>query len=778
MFSLIITIVSIALVAALALATLYYGGKAFEQSTAEAQASKIVNQGQQLLGAAELYYAEKGQWPDTLDDLVSSNYLKKVPVAQAAVTQALAENAWRMPVAREPLFLLNTPDAEPCRGVNLKSYGQPGILPVIKSNLVMQCYGKSETELVTIVARNPKNLEIAANAIAAGFDPADVSSDPLPDPTGTAGWLIAPGADAQPVSPGAGGGPGGSGPTEPEPSPAFLALEPDSVLFGSVANHTTATQVLTLVNRGGSPLPLDPMATLTGSAAFAQLSTTCGTSLAPAISCEITLTYSPVNLGEETAQLTLRTGSPLTDTVVQVSATSYNPVSLGSATLPNAQVSKAYPGFDFKTVLSVSNESTPDLGAVTWSTTGNVPAGLSVSSSGVLGGTPTQASVAAGASFEVLATYKDNTGQQVYTIKVADALLDVKYISSGENHTCAVTTSGAAKCWGLNSSGQLGNSTTTNSNRPVPVTGLGSGVAVISAGSSFSCAVDVIGQTFCWGNNTYGQLGDGGTTSRANPGPVSGLGSGVGSKVEAGLTHACAITTGGEMRCWGRNNEGQLGRGNTTNSVTPVQVTGMSSGVTAMGLRKTSTGATCAVQSGAAKCWGWNENNSLGDGSQANEVKSSPLPVVGLSSGVTAIQMGRQHTCAIQSGGIKCWGDNSFGQHGVGTTPGNTPRSPNGMTANISALALGMDHVCAVQSGAAKCWGRNANGQLGDNSTTSRNVPTDVVGLSSGVARITAGNEFSCAHTSEGVKCWGLNGNGQIGDATNTQRLAPAGVLP
>lgn len=777
MFSLIITIVSIALVAALALATLYYGGRAFTQSTADAQASKIVNQGQQLLGAAELYYAEYGQWPERLSDLLDSGYLKTVPVAQAAVTQALADNSWTMPVAREPLFLLQTPEAEPCRGVNKKSYGQPGILPVIKTNLVMQCYGKDLNQLVTIAARNPKNLEIPANAIAAGLDPADVDNGPLPDPSGTEGWLVSPGADAQPVSPGTGNG--GGNPTEPEPSPALLALEPDSVTFGSVANHTTSTQVLQLVNRGGSPLALDSMAQLTGGPAFAQLSTTCGTSLLPGASCDITLSFSPTNLGEDTAQLTLRTGSPLVDTVVQVTGSAFNPVSLGSATLPNAQVSKAYAGFDFKSVLAVSNEASPDMGAVTWSTTGSVPTGLSLSSAGVLGGTPTQATSAGGASFQVLATYKDNTGQQVYTIRVADVFLEVKSISAGAAHACAVTTAGAAKCWGANSSGQLGNSTTTNSNRPVTVTGLSGGVATISAGYSHSCAVDVVGNTFCWGSNTYGQLGDGGTSSRAHPGPVTGFGSGQGSQVAAGGYHSCGIKTSGAMFCWGRNNEGQLGNGGLSTAVTPAQVTGLTSGVTAMGLRPSSEFAgTCAVHNGAAKCWGWNDGNSLGDGSQINGIKADPLPVVGLTSGVTAIQMGRAHTCAIQSGGIKCWGDNSFGQHGVGATPGNTPRSPNGMTSNVSALAVGMDHVCAVQSGALKCWGRNGNGQLGDNSTTSRNTPTDVAGLTSGVTRVIAGNDFSCAGTSEGMKCWGNNSSGQIGDATNTQRLTPAGVLP
>ena len=349
-------------------------------------------------------------------------------------------------------------------------------------------------------------------------------------------------------------------------------------------------------------------------------------------------------------------------------------------------------------------------------------------------------------------------------------------VTAGGAHTCAITSGGGARCWGYNSGGQLGNESTTTSSTAVEVTGLTSGVTAISAGGSHTCAITGSHDVACWGTNTYGQLGNGQSSVASTPLAVTGLASGIAATV-AGNTHSCALTSTGGVECWGGNSFGQLGNGTTTASSTAVEVTGLTSGVTALAVGGSHTCALTAA--GGVKCWGFNSNGQLGNSTAGTDVPT-PVDVEGLSSGVTAIAAGGSHTCALTtSGGIKCWGNNFAGAVGDATTNDRyVPVDVNGLTSGVSAITAGGSHTCALTTGGGvKCWGYNATGELGNGTTTASTTPVDVNGLTSGATALDAGGSDSCALTTGGgVKCWGSNNNGQLGNGTTVDANAPVDV--
>ncbi len=243
--------------------------------------------------------------------------------------------------------------------------------------------------------------------------------------------------------------------------------------------------------------------------------------------------------------------------------------------------------------------------------------------------------------------------------------------------------------------------------------------------------------------------------------------------------HSCIVTPSGGVKCWGFNDRGRLGDGTVINRATPVDVFGLSSGVIQISL-----GAhhTCAVTSGGgAKCWGFNLFGQVGDGSPQAAFSKIPVDVLGLTAGISQISAGTFHTCALTTaGGVKCWGENSQGQLGDGTTTMRlTPVDVIGLNSGVVQISAGMSHTCALlATGDVKCWGFNGSGGLGNGTKTSSLIAVDVTGLSAPAIQISAGGHYTCAViTGGGAKCWGANGNGNLGDGTGTNRTMPVDVI-
>lgn len=347
-----------------------------------------------------------------------------------------------------------------------------------------------------------------------------------------------------------------------------------------------------------------------------------------------------------------------------------------------------------------------------------------------------------------------------------------KAIKAGANFSCALTTKGGVLCWGHNAFGQLGNGTTVDSTTPVPVTGLSKKVKAISLGDYHACALTTKGAVKCWGEGTGGQLGNGTMTNSSTPVQVSGLTKKV-RTIAAGGSESCAITSSRAEKCWGENTYGQLGNGTTTDSTVPVKVklgTAKAKTITVGGAH-----ACATTTKSKLRCWGYNGTGQLGTNSTANS--AVPVPVYGLSK-AKAVTAGTSHTCAITTGSkLRCWGYNFFGQLGNGTTANSAkPVAVSGI-GKVKSISPGQNHTCALTTkSAARCWGYNVFGQLGTNSTTDSSTPLPVYALGKAKA-LAAGDFHTCAVTSKSkAKCWGYNGFGQLGNGTNTDSAAPVGV--
>ncbi len=331
------------------------------------------------------------------------------------------------------------------------------------------------------------------------------------------------------------------------------------------------------------------------------------------------------------------------------------------------------------------------------------------------------------------------------------------------------------KCWGINGEGELGDGTTNwASPTPVDTIGLSSGVIALAAGFHHTCAINNLGGVECWGRNSTGQLGDGTTTSSNTPVNVVGLSSGA-IAIAAGIEHTCALISGGAVKCWGRNWAGQLGDGTFNDSLTPVTVSGLSSGATVLVV---GAAHTCASTGTGVKCWGRNWENQLGDGTQTNS--SVPVNVGSLSDTILSISAGYDFTCALNDqGNIKCWGRNSEGQLGDGTrTDRLYPVLTQGLTGGAISIASNGQSSCAMLTGrSVKCWGMNDSGQAGDNTVSRLLKPESVVNSPSPAISLSVGFNNSCIIGNDGkAYCWGVNNWYQIGDNTRIDRSDPCQV--
>jgi cysteine-rich repeat protein len=300
-----------------------------------------------------------------------------------------------------------------------------------------------------------------------------------------------------------------------------------------------------------------------------------------------------------------------------------------------------------------------------------------------------------------------------------------------------------------------------------------------------TCALMSDGSVRCWGQNNYGQLGQGDTqdTDRA-PGKALNFGKGrTATRLAAGSSHICALLDDESLKCWGYNLYGGLGLGNVGDqhvpNALPVDFGGRAVLSVAAGSQH-----TCAVlEDGALECFGYNEYGQLGLGIDATAVKTPTDPVdLGSERHATAVAAGTRHTCAIlDDGTVKCWGSNEFGQLGIGTT-GEDVLVPSlvdlGPGRSAQALFAGSLSTCAIlDDESLVCWGYNGNGVLGVGDSTQGSLPDPTaVDLGAGRrAEVVSIGAHACALLDDGsVKCWGGNNHGQLGlGAATTYLLAP-----
>jgi alpha-tubulin suppressor-like RCC1 family protein len=394
----------------------------------------------------------------------------------------------------------------------------------------------------------------------------------------------------------------------------------------------------------------------------------------------------------------------------------------------------------------------------------------------------------------------------------------LKRIVAGSLHTCVLTGQNRVRCWGDNQFGQLGYGNAINvgdksTDLPftagdVPLPTLDP-VQQLVAGNNHTCVLLQSGLVYCWGDNRFGQLGYNRTDNLGDGEPVTSFGyvslGGLATLIAAGGDHTCAILQSGALRCWGRNDFGQLGRGNTNNigdneTVYSAGDIDLGAGVLVKDLALGDFHTCALLTTGAVRCWGRNDLGQLGYGNTANLGDNEPinnLQNVALTGTVRKVVAGSFHTCALTfAGTLRCWGQNFFGQLGqsysgfnglrtggnqnwgdnTGELPSNLPSDIN-VGSSVTDVVAGDQHTCALSSdGQLRCWGRGDSGQLGYGNFSDVLIPPPTGVNLDGVSayRIAAGAAHTCALRSNGTaRCWGFNASGELGRG-NTTTVATA----
>ena len=307
---------------------------------------------------------------------------------------------------------------------------------------------------------------------------------------------------------------------------------------------------------------------------------------------------------------------------------------------------------------------------------------------------------------------------------------------------------------------------------------------VLSAGFAHTCTIDAGGGVQCWGYNGNGQLGDGSTDSpRTLPVRATNLDSGIVAVAATSRERSCALRGNGEVLCWGANGAGELGDGTTIDRLIPTPVNGLGpgSGVTMIAL---GFNHACALRSdGAVLCWGNNSSGQLGTGTTSNvPVPTTHVFGLGAGSGTVAIAAGETHTCALKTDqSVYCWGGNGDGALGDSTTIDHVvplPVATLGAGSGAVDISAGRNYSCATRNeGSLLCWGRNSYGQLGDGTTTTALLPKLILGTGGGAIEVSGMYNHTCARTGAGVLCWGTNTDGQLGDGSiSTDHYSPVAV--
>ena len=401
-------------------------------------------------------------------------------------------------------------------------------------------------------------------------------------------------------------------------------------------------------------------------------------------------------------------------------------------------------------------------------------------------------------------------------------------VAAGGTHNCVVLRGGAVKCWGRNQYGELGAGDTANRGSDAGDMGklgavdLGKGRTARSLGLGYqhSCAVLDDGSVKCWGKNEDGQLGLGDTAHRGDAAGEMGdklaavdLGAGRTAKqVAAGYSSTCAVLDNGQVKCWGKGDDGQLGTGDASHRGKGSGTMGDKLPAVDLGKGRTAVSVTVSIYNACAllddatvKCWGVNDEGQLGLGTKENHgdkagTLGDKLPVTDLGKGRTVrfVQAASQHACAIlDDASVKCWGKNDGGRLGLGDDkirgdgPGqmgdNLPFIDLGKGRTVKALALGDHHRCAIlDNDSVKCWGLNNWGQLGLGDSDDRGdapgemgdkLPVVDLGPGKPVA-LAAGGIHTCALFETGaIKCWGAAEYGVLGIETREDHGKGAGQM-